>query len=151
MPEAAQQEMAIGGGFEKSLERAIPLRKCPSKVPDNRYLGRLSPEINGLHWSDPVMPGYVLMTPTPFFNDFFNASRVEFTNAVLATERKVMRHVPIVLLVTEPTSMAYDLSRCERTTMDDALPAVLQIDASGFTLARATRFTEVNRETTDDV
>src|SRR3970282_1984094 len=41
--------------LRKSLERAFPLQKRLTKVPDDRYLTRLSPEINGLRWSDPVI------------------------------------------------------------------------------------------------
>jgi hypothetical protein len=61
-----------------------------------------------------------------------------------------MTHVPIVLLVAESSSTPYDPSRCERTAVDDVLPAVLDLDDSRYALERATRFTEVIRETTDD-
>ena len=61
-----------------------------------------------------------------------------------------MSQIPIVLLVADATSTPFDPSRCERTAVDDVLPAVLELDASGCALERRTRFTEVIRETTDD-
>jgi len=61
-----------------------------------------------------------------------------------------MSHFPIVLRIAESASTPYDSSRCENTAVDDTLPAVLELDARGYALERATKLTEVARETTDD-
>ena len=36
-------------------------------------------------------------------------------------------------------------------TLDDPLPAVVEVSTGGYALARASKLTEVSRETTDDI
>ena len=61
-----------------------------------------------------------------------------------------MSDLPLVLHGVRPALTGCHPSRAEGLTVEDPLPAVLDVNAKGYVLAPRTRFTEVQRETTDD-
>ena len=61
-----------------------------------------------------------------------------------------MRALPLVLRAAQEGWVSHDPTRCEGPTAEDSLPAVLELNADGYALARDTLHTAVHQETTDD-
>jgi hypothetical protein len=61
-----------------------------------------------------------------------------------------MSNFPFVLRTTRPSAETAETPGRDVPATEDFLPSALESDASGYVSARATRITEVNRETTDD-
>lgn len=58
--------------------------------------------------------------------------------------------LPYLLQNAEPHVVSGEALCEDVLTTQDPLPAVLEVDAAGLAIARATRMTEVLKETTDD-
>ena len=61
-----------------------------------------------------------------------------------------MSNLPFVLRDAQSLAPTAEVSGRDFLASEDPLPAVLEINADGFAIARKTRFTEVHSETTDD-
>ena len=61
-----------------------------------------------------------------------------------------MAKLPLILNIAKENPAIHDPSVVDGSTIDDPLPVVLERNAAGYQLSRATRFTEVLQETTDD-
>lgn len=57
---------------------------------------------------------------------------------------------PFVCLFAQPSSTTERIFSKDLLANDDPLPAVLNIDAAGHVVSNQTRYTFVERETTDD-
>ncbi len=59
-------------------------------------------------------------------------------------------NIPTVLLTALSKPESVCSPRISTLTSEDPLPAVVKINSSGYLLSHQTRFTAVERETTDD-
>jgi hypothetical protein len=61
-----------------------------------------------------------------------------------------MSKTPFVLRAIRPPRSMWDLSHGDAPSVEDPLPAPVDIDAIGYARSRRTLVTDVKRETTDD-